>query len=54
MEYKPSKGFMEDIVRLANFCGENDTDSMEICFTLSDGRKAIVEMIFRSEDGEQE
>ena len=52
MEYKPSRGFIEDIVRLACICDENDTDSMEIGFTLKDGRRAIVEMTFRAEDGD--
>lgn len=52
MDYKPSKGFIEDIVKLACFCDENDTDSMEIGFTLKDGRRAIVEMTFRTEDGD--
>lgn len=51
-EYKPTKGFIEDIVKLACLCDENDTDSMEISFTLKDGRRAIVEMSFRTEDGE--
>jgi len=51
-EYKPTKGFIEDIVKLACLCDENDTDSMEIGFTLKDGRRAIVEMTFRTEDGD--
>lgn len=52
MDYKPSRGFIEDIVRLACICDENDTDSMDISFTLKDGRRAIVEMTFRTEDGD--
>lgn len=36
MDYKPSRGFIEDIVRLACICDENDTDSMDIGFTLKD------------------
>ena len=52
MEYKPTKGFIEDIVKLACLCDENDTDSMEIGFTLKDGRRAIVEMTFRTEEGD--
>ena len=52
MEYKVSKGFLEDIANFARFCDENDTDSMEIEFTLNDGRKAIAEMTFRTEDGD--
>lgn len=52
MEYKPSKGFIEDIAKLALLCLDNDTDSMEIAFTVSDGRKAIVEMTFRAEDAD--
>ena len=52
VEYKPSRGFIEDIVRLACICDENDTDSMDISFTLKDGRRAIVEMTFRTEDGD--
>ena len=51
-EYKPTKGFIEDIVKLACLCDENDTDSMEIGFTLKDGRRAIVEMTFRVEEGD--
>ena len=50
--YKPTKGFIEDIVKLACLCDENDTDSMEIGFTLKDGRRAIVEMTFRVEVSE--
>ena len=52
MEYKVSKGFLEDIANFARFCDENDTDSMEIEFTLHDGRKAIAEMTFRTEEGD--
>ena len=51
MEYKPSKGFIEDIVKLACLCDENDTDNLEIGCTMKDGRRAIVEMTFRTEDG---
>lgn len=51
-EYKPTKGFIEDIVKFACLCDENDTDSMEIEFTLKDGRRAIVEMTFRTEEGD--
>lgn len=47
-EYKPTKGFIEDIVKLACMCDENDTDSMKIEFTLNDGRMAIVEITFRT------
>ena len=52
MEYKVSKGFLEDIVNFARFCDENDTDSIELEFTLNDGRKAITEMTFRTEEGD--
>lgn len=51
-EYKPTKGFIEDIVKLACLCDENDIDSLEIGFTLKDGRRAIVEMTFRTEEGD--
>lgn len=49
MEFKPSKGFIGDIVKLALLCDEQDTDSMELEFTLKDGSKAIVELTFKSE-----
>lgn len=52
MDYKPSRGFIEDIAKLACLCDENDTDSMELGFTLKDGKRAIVEMTFRTEEGE--
>ena len=52
MEYKGSKGFLKDIVNFARFCDENDTDSIELEFTLNDGRKAIVDMTFRTEEGD--
>lgn len=52
MDYKPSMGFIKDIVRLACMCDENDTDSMELRFTLKDGKRAIVEMTFRTEEGD--
>lgn len=51
-EFKASKGFIDDIVKLARFCDENDTDSMEICFTLNDGSKAVVELTFRGEQND--
>ena len=52
MEYKVSNGFLEDIVNFARFCDENDTDSIELEFTLHDGRKAIAEITFRTEEGD--
>ena len=51
--YKPSKEFVEDIARLAVMCAEHGTDSMDISFALNDGRKAVVELTFRVEDGDQ-
>ena len=51
MKYKPSKGFIEDIAKFACICNENYTDSMKIAFTVSDGRRAIVGMTFRTEEG---
>ena len=50
--YKPTKGFIEDIVKLACLCEANDSDSVELGFTLKDGRRAIVEMTFRVEVSE--
>ena len=52
MKYKPSKGFIADIAKFACLCNKNGTDSMEIAFTVSDGRRAIVEMTFRTEEGD--
>ena len=52
MKFTPSKGFTDDMAKIVLFCIENKTDCIDIEFTLNDGKKAIVEMTFRTEEGD--
>lgn len=50
MEFKPSDGFLEDIVKLASLCNEKGADGMEITFNVENScAKVIVDLTFRAE-----
>ena len=53
MKFTASKGFTDDMAKIVLFCIENKTNCIGIEFTLNDGKKAIVEMTIKAEDGEQ-